>query len=207
MKKGAKHVKATVANILNDKCLCEEILSEPRAPISSVQTRFQPSITAEELREVVETYDPSTAPPGITEAESIILRFGRPVLFVKNNTFVPEPATFEPPDSKVLGERLNQARPFLEAAIPAVGRIEVEESPTFDWLGTGWLVAEDIMVTNRHVAIEFAQQTGEGFKFRRNFLGRTMEGIIDFREEFGVDEQSEFKLIEVLHMRMWTGRT
>lgn len=205
MKPNAKQVKEIVANIVQDKALCEEILSQPSSPMSGVQTRFQPSITPEELSEVVKTFDPSTAPPGITEAESIIIAYGRPVLLVKNNTFVSEPATFEDPKSEVWRDRLNQARSFLQAAIPAVGRIEVEESPTFDWLGTGWVVAEDIVVTNRHVASEFAQRAGEGFKFRRNFMGRTMEGIIDFREEFGVDEQSEFKLIDVLHIENMDG--
>ena len=36
-----------------------------------------------------------------------------------------------------------------------VGRIELTGSP-YDWIGTGWLVHENILVTNRHVANEFA---------------------------------------------------
>jgi endonuclease G len=201
MKRGYNWIKAKVANILSDELLRQEILDAPHKCLSSgVQARFQPTITSEELRKEAEHYDLCKRTPGITEFETIVLPFGRPVLMVRNNTFDNTAPNFEEPESKVLRDRLEQARPFLEKVIPAVGRIEVEEHPTYDWVGTGWLVAENIVVTNRHVASVFAQRDGGSFKFRRNFHDKTMEGIIDFREEFSVDKQSEFKLIKVLYI-------
>ena len=54
------------------------------------------------------------------------------------------------PESSSSSERLERARPHLDRAIKAVGRIELKGS-WMEWVGTGWLVADDILVTNRHV--------------------------------------------------------
>lgn len=54
--------------------------------------------------------------------------------------------------------RLSNAtvRAAIRRVIPSVGRIEVDNNPDFTWLGTGWLIGDDVVVTNRHVASEFA---------------------------------------------------
>src|SRR5262249_7520435 len=97
------------------------------------------------------------------EEESIILRRERPVLTIRDNetllVFV------ENADSEIWEARLKRAKPLLDHAIRAVGRIELKGS-RLDWVGTGWLVADNILVTNRHVANEFAMRKGEGFTFR-----------------------------------------
>jgi hypothetical protein len=54
------------------------------------------------------------------------------------------------------------AKPFLDAAIPAVGRINLICSDT-SWFGTGWLLVRDgVFATGRHVALRFPQQRGDG---------------------------------------------
>jgi endonuclease G len=127
--------------------------------------------------------------------ETIVLRTGRPVLAVVNDA---ARLQFEDADSEVWRERLTSARDLLARAIRAAGRIEVENHD-LDWLGTGWLVADDIVVTNRHVASEFARRRGDGFVMRQGFGGR-MAARIDFREEIGGTEAREFRLSEVLHV-------
>jgi V8-like Glu-specific endopeptidase len=74
-----------------------------------------------------------------------------------------------------------------------VGRIEVSGHPDFDWIGTGFLVARDIVMTNRHVAVEFARQSGAKWQFQ---AGRASS--IDLREEFGSTETFEVSVKEVV---------
>jgi endonuclease G, mitochondrial len=129
--------------------------------------------------------------------ESIVLRSGRPVFTVQNNG-----ADFElrrDADAAVWTERLVAAKGILSTSIPAVGRIDVVGHYRLDWVGTGWLVAEDVIVTNRHVAAEFALQGGEGFVFKPGFKG-PMDASVDFLQEAGNVAKAPFRLTRVLHI-------
>ena len=110
-------------------------------------------------------------------SEAIILLFGRPVLLVKNNTF-------EVPPSDEWRTRLFPTKSKIERAIKSVGRIELMEHPSFDWVGTGWMVADNVVVTNRHVAMLFAERKGKRFAFSLNPEGSLIRARIDFKEEY-----------------------
>jgi endonuclease G len=127
--------------------------------------------------------------------ETIVLRTGRPVLTVRNDE---AELTFADAESEVWRARLLAARDRLAPAIRAAGRIEVDRHG-LDWLGTGWLVADDVVVTNRHVAAEFGRRQGERFVFRQGF-GGPMASRIDFREEVGGSGAREFALARILHI-------
>lgn len=127
--------------------------------------------------------------------ETIVLRRGRPVLAVRDDA---AELSFEDAESEVWRERLAAAAEPLGRAIRAAGRIEVDRHE-LDWLGTGWLVADDVVVTNRHVAREFGRRDGDRFVFRQGF-GGTMASRIDFREEIGGGEAREFQLARILHI-------
>src|SRR5437899_7200703 len=85
--------------------------------------------------------------------ESIVLKRTRPVLAIRQNNA--QLVFVDPADSAVWQDRLVKAKTVLDKAIRAVGRVNLQRAG-LDWVGTGWLVAENIMVTNRHVAMEFA---------------------------------------------------
>lgn len=128
--------------------------------------------------------------------EAIILFTGRPVLQVINNTY-------EVPLSENLAQALNNNRAKVEKAIPAVGRIEVKNHHSYSWIGTGWLVAEDVVVTNRHVAVEFAKKSDQRIEFLRNhYTNKEISACIDLREEISrpdeVSREIEFRVREVL---------
>src|SRR5215471_336222 len=128
-------------------------------------------------------------------AETIVLRTGRPVLAVSHN----EPdLTFTDAESEVWKDRLSTCRSALLPAIRAVGRIELENNPRFDWVGTGWLVKPDVIVTNRHVASEFGKRSGETFVFRQGTGGQYMNASIDFLQEAGSGECRSFRLKKIL---------
>ena len=128
--------------------------------------------------------------------ESIAMRTQRPVLAIRDK--VTQLVFIDEADSKIWGERLTKARPLLDIAIPAVGRIDLTGAP-LDWVGTGWLVAENVIVTNRHVAREFAERKGDGFAFKMG-LTELMGGDLDFLQEIDNPERLVFKLVRPLHI-------
>jgi endonuclease G len=129
--------------------------------------------------------------------ESIILRRTRPVLAIREN--VAQIEFDDPADSQIWKERLTAAIPCLMAAARAVGRIDLEGGP-LEWVGTGWLVDKDIIVTNRHVANVFAMREGEGFTFRPGSDGSEISVSVDFLQEIGNDARLVFGLEKVLHI-------
>ena len=69
-------------------------------------------------------------PPGVTE--QVVERWTRPVVHVQKNSF--EETDLE---SGEWQKRLKAAKSKLEKAIRAVGRIEVQDHPLHEWVGTG----------------------------------------------------------------------
>jgi len=129
--------------------------------------------------------------------ETIVLRVGRPVLQVLRDQ---AELVFTDPESEVWRERLAAARQSLVSAAQATGRIEVDGHPQLDWIGTGWLVRPDVVVTNRHVAREFGRLGPSGFVFRQAVHGSDMLADIDFLEEFGRPESLAFRITKILHI-------
>lgn len=122
--------------------------------------------------------------------EAIVKRFGRPVLLVRNDTF-------EVPASDIWKGILYPYKSKLDAAIPSVGRVELVSSVP-PYIGTAWMIARDIAVTNRHVALEFAQRHGSGFDFRRAPGGQQMRVRVDFKEEYLQTVAFETEIEEIL---------
>ena len=157
---------------------------------------------AEEVRDLgyeVRAAEEAVSPQAADEMlglESIAMRTQRPVLAIRDS--VTQLVFIDEADSKIWGERLTKAKPLLDIAIPSVARIDLTGAP-LDWVGTGWLVAENIIVTNRHVAREFAERKGDGFAFKMG-LTELMGGDLDFLQEIDNPERLVFKLVRPLHI-------
>jgi endonuclease G len=137
------------------------------------------------------TFQPGSN-PGL---EAIVERFTRPVHLVRGTTFDEPPDDF--PNSAEITSRLETARKHIERVIPSAGRIDLRNH-RLDWVGTGWMVAPGIAVTNRHVAAEFAFARDGGFAFRQYFGAPAVRAAIDWRHEHEVQEESRFRVQEVL---------
>ncbi len=133
--------------------------------------------------------------PEIVE-ESIAMRRERPVLPITNNKVVLDFVDAE--DSRIWGDRLVKARSVLDLRIPSVGRINLKNA-SMDWVGTGWLVREDTIVTNRHVAREFVQRGSDGLRYIVDVDGE-ISANVDFLKEIGNDGALVFELLEPLHI-------
>ncbi len=117
--------------------------------------------------------------------EAIVLLTGRPAILIQDGAFI------EPPK---IWSQLKEVRQAIEAVIGRVGRIEVSGHPEFEWLGTGFLAGPTTVITNRHVAMEFARTKPKGgWTFRK-----PMAAAVDFKAEFGSNEALEFKVTDIL---------
>lgn len=130
-------------------------------------------------------------------AEAVVLRVGRPVLIIRNNE---AELVLEDAESEEWRQRLTDAKQQLALSIPAIGRIELSNHPSLDWCGTGWLIDNNTVVTNRHVAELFARKNGAGFTFRQGEDGNPMASGIDLLQEFGNPATRVMKLKKILYI-------
>ena len=110
--------------------------------------------------------------PQASALEAIINEDLRPAVYVQGGTF-----TMTHP----LWTRLSQdaaIKARIEQAIPSIGRIELPGSG-YPYGGTGFVVGDGLIMTNRHVAELFASGLGDK---RLNFLDGSKAGI-DFLQE------------------------
>ena len=154
------------------RAIIESDLRVPDHPIIELEREEQPSIL-EELEDdfkreregsvrsarsavgklIREGADADLEPEEVVGLEAIILDIGRPAILILNGSFLPPPTGWE---------ILDQMRSSIESALPSVGRIEVTGHPSLQWIGTGFLVSEDLVMTNRHVAKEFSRWGNDG---------------------------------------------
>jgi endonuclease G, mitochondrial len=120
--------------------------------------------------------------------EAIILPKERPVVDVVNGTFTPPVPPFQH-----LGDPA--PRMIIEAAIPAIGRIELPDHPSLPYGGTGFVVGDGVLMTNRHVAELFASGLGrEELSFRPG-----QAAAIDFLRE---RDRAKSKLFQITRVAM-----
>ncbi|GAB5398810.1 MAG: hypothetical protein Aureis2KO_03950 [Aureisphaera sp.] len=127
-------------------------------------------------------------------SESIIRTINRPAFLIRNDKI----------DSSIdiiWKKRLDESEANINSAIPSVGRIEIGNHPHYNWVGTGWLIkGTNIVVTNRHVAYNFASRQDDSFDINSNHKGKTLRVSIDFKEEYNVDNENTFRVSRVLHI-------
>jgi hypothetical protein len=91
---------------------------------------------------------------GEEELESVVFSLARPALFMHDGAFDDPP----PPWNRIL----EPVRDTIADVSRRVGRIELQGMEMLPYAGTGFLVAEDVVMTNCHVAILFAQTDAHG---------------------------------------------
>jgi hypothetical protein len=157
-------------------------LREDNTPILTIR----PTINAPDVE--------IAAPPTIhSESESLeaIISHYRPVFGIQDDkvdaALNPGLHPADPQISQMAKFVLNNSD-AINRWIPSVGRIDLPGNENQPWAGTGWLIysgiEDDVIVTNAHVALEFAARSGAGFAFTPlPYLARLQAPIIDFRHE------------------------
>ncbi|WP_421857104.1 DNA/RNA non-specific endonuclease [Oricola sp.] len=162
---------------------------ESLAQAPGVESQLMPDI-AETLARA-ESHNSELDGAGMTEA--IIMRFGRPSLLIRDGTF-------EVPQSDTWRARLDPFRDVIDGAIASAGRIELKGHPRFLWVGTGWLIDEQTIITNRHVAQVFADEMSQ---FRKLLPG--LDVSIDFYEEHQRSRQLVAAVTDIVHVESNSG--
>jgi V8-like Glu-specific endopeptidase len=117
--------------------------------------------------------------------EAIILLTGRPAILIQEGDFLEPPA---------LWKDLKTVRAQIQAVIRRVGRIDVSGNPNFEWLGTGFLAGQNVVITNRHVAVEFSRRSEDGtWTFRT-----PMRASINLKAELGSEDALTFKVTSIV---------
>ena len=110
------------------------------------------------LEKVAEGRHEQLTLPEMLGLEAIVLKENRPAAYVRDGSFddLPPPWTaLNAPDVK---KRIN-------SLLPLIGRVEVPNSPILPYAGTGFVVGQDLIATNRHVAQLFAQGLGMAIRY------------------------------------------
>lgn len=127
----------------------------------------------------------------------------RPVLFVESDWVNKTEVTIIGNEAQELVDGLDQHKHVLQPLIPLVGRIDVTNFPGTDYVGTGWFVAPDVVITNRHVASLIARWDGRKYAFTRGILGKPVTSSVCTAHEFDdlvPDETRVFNVSEVLYI-------
>jgi Trypsin-like peptidase domain len=161
--------KIQTGNVLNHltKTVSDvEVLKKYRAKIKEAQDKDTPDIDDEGF-------------------EAIVVAFNRPALLVIDGKV-------EDPDSPIWGQ-ISTNKDKINKIIGSVGRIEIEGHPTATNIGTAFLVAENILITNRHVALEFGNQQ---LQFKPG-----LKAYVDYKEYFyPTDQEEEYDIKEILYI-------
>ncbi|RVK27630.1 DNA/RNA non-specific endonuclease [Sinorhizobium meliloti] len=114
----------------------------------------------------------------LANLEAIILAEMRPPYFIVNDE-IQIAGDFDHVDL------IRDRKAMLEATAKNVGRVDLLHHPTQEFVGTGWLIARDIVVTNRHVAEFFTDvDRDEGFRFKPGSGGDEQVVMMDYVRQY-----------------------
>lgn len=178
---------SSIRRILQNPALVDEIARRLEAAREAAP--LEPSALRDAVRALADGRESSLS----SVEEAIIRREGRPVYFIRNDRI-------DGAEQGFWACRISEARANLEHAIPAVGSIRLARHARRRAAGTGWLVAPDVVVTNRHVAREFAQARDGGFVLDVDPFGQSAVVSMDFAVEHEAPRQRVFKIVGVLHI-------
>jgi endonuclease G len=188
--------KETQKSLLADSAVMEE-LKEMIEHVDRMELArdITARVRQDAMRAIVggQEMPPGLDPLAFGEAEAIVQIMGRPVLFIQDDEF-------EMPTIQVLRERLEPNKNRIIKAIKSVARLELLNHPDYAYIGTAWMVADRIMVTNRHVARAFARRQNNSIVFRTNIFGDLLQPQVDFKEEYQREDAFEVRIESVLYI-------
>lgn len=144
-------------------------------------------------QDVLRKFRDNPNPEYLNQLEALVFPGFRPVLDVKNDQIASIPSAWP---------ALRECQDTVKQTILATGRIEVMQHPRASYGGTGFIVADDLVMTNRHVAELFTRGVGCYPEQKLSFWARRGAGWSP-RREIGLSSDEERTLnverIELVH--------
>ncbi|WP_437313486.1 DNA/RNA non-specific endonuclease [Sorangium sp. So ce385] len=132
----------------------------------------------------------AVSPEEASGLEAIVMARFRPVAFIRKGAY---DALTEPWS----GLNDDAVRARIQPLLGSIGRIELPTNPRIPYGGTGFVVGQDLVMTNRHVAKVFTD--GVGVRMLRFTPG---DAGIDFNREVETDPTDQSGLLEVRSVEM-----
>ncbi|MDD1517595.1 MULTISPECIES: phospholipase D-like domain-containing protein [Bradyrhizobium] len=177
----------------------------------ALKEKYQKAIETEALtpRVRAEAVGGGIADSPVDVVNETIVKEERPVLFINNDWIDMVNVSLDGDEARDLVAELSRAEAVVKPVIPLVGRIDVFGFPgNLNFVGTGWFVAADIVVTNRHVAQLIAQQEGARFVFSRGVAGKPISvslNTVHELDDLAAGQERIFGVKEVLYIEKTTG--
>jgi endonuclease G, mitochondrial len=121
--------------------------------------------------------------------EAIVMPQNRPVVFVRGGSYDPLAEPWLALNGAAVKTRIS-------ALLPSIGRIELPKSPILPYAGTGFVVGNGLIATNRHVARLFSQGLGLTIQYRAGDAG------VNFKKEVDSDPNDQSAYVKVLGVEM-----
>jgi endonuclease G len=150
-----------------------ELESVPRpVPISSGLESLDeaPPPSESGLQKLVEGRHDDLTDDEMFGLEAIVMPQNRPVVFVRGDSY----DAIEDPWLALNDEAV---RSRISRLLPSIGRVEVPNSPQIPYGGTGFVVGNNLLMTNRHVAKLFSSGLGRQIVFHAG------DSAIDFKRQ------------------------
>lgn len=164
----------------------ESLATDSSAPLESSAEVLDHALKA--AHAVTRGLESTLRPEELWALEAIVLPRNRPVVDIINGSYLRPGSPWGALDDA-------KFRKPIEAAIPAIGRVEAPEHPTLPYVGTGFVVGRGLLMTNRHVAEVFTLGLGmRGLRFHPGL--DTVQ--VDFKRERGSSASAPFRVRRVL---------
>jgi endonuclease G len=166
-----------------------------RPPAFDMQTPSQPDATSVDsaLDKVSKDKVHELTRPEMFALEAIIMPQNRPVVFVRS---AGEVATYDDIGAPWGALNAPSTKAIISRLLPSIGRIELPLSPILPYGGTGFVVGDGLLMTNRHVAQLFS--TGLGTTIRYQPGG----SAIDFKRQVDTPDTDRSAYLKVVQVRM-----
>ncbi|MFC0199217.1 DNA/RNA non-specific endonuclease [Paracoccus rhizosphaerae] len=130
-------------------------------------------------------------------SEAIVLAALRPAFFLTDDAIDTSDAVETDP---LLLDLVTRNAALLIRAAAGVGRVDLIHHATLPYAGTGFLIEDTLAVTNRHVALVFAERLRTGYGMRPGRFGAAMEARLDYHGFAGRTSHSRAEVVEVLYI-------
>ncbi|MFZ0262813.1 MAG: DNA/RNA non-specific endonuclease [Pseudolabrys sp.] len=141
------------------------------------------------LQKLAEDRVQEITPSEMLGLEAIVLPRNRPVALVRGDSYDDLDGPWVSLNDDVIKKR-------IASLLPLIGRVEVPSSPILPYAGTGFVVGQGLIATNRHVAQLFSQGRGLTIRYRAG------DAAIDFKRQIDAPDDDRTAYLSVRAVEM-----